>query len=285
MQYAGVISAPGKKSLSKVFQQAAFDHLDLAVKYEHWETPADGLETRVTGLRAPSVLGANVTIPYKERCVPLMDILDPLVAKVSALNTIHNVEGVLHGYNTDVAGFLGGLRDARYEAGGCHAAVAGAGGAARAIVVALTEHGAAAVTVLNRTLERAQRLVTDVREHCGNTELRAMADTRQAWEEASSEAGLLVNCTSLGVAGTPDEERSPVPSDLIRPQMLIYDLVYRPADTRLLRDARAAGAQTMGGLPMLIYQGAASFEIWTGEKAPIDVMRGALEAALAGEAR
>lgn len=273
MQYAGVISAPGKPSLSPIFQQAAFDHLDIAVKYQHWETTADGLETRVTGLRAPTVLGANVTIPYKEACVPLMDRNDRLVRKVGALNTIHNVDGELRGYNTDVAGFMGGLRDARFEAKGCHAAVAGAGGAARAVVVALAEHGAASVTVVNRTLERGQRLVADLREHCGDTELRAVPDKRSAWWKAADDADLLVNCTSLGAAGTPDEERSPVPSDLIRPRTLVYDLVYKPAQTRLLLDARAAGAQTINGLPMLLYQGAASFEIWTGKQAPIEVMR------------
>jgi shikimate dehydrogenase len=273
VQYAGVISAPGKPSLSPIFQQAAFDHLDIAVKYQHWETDAAGLETRITGLRAPTVLGANVTIPYKEACVPLMDRNDGLVRKVGALNTIHNVDGELSGYNTDVAGFVGGLRDARFEAKGCTAAIAGAGGAARAVVVALAEHGADSVTVLNRTLERGQRLVAELREHCGDTKLRALSDTRRAWLEAAEEANLLVNCTSLGAAGTPDEERSPVPSDLIRPRTLVYDLVYKPAQTRLLLDARTAGALAINGLPMLLYQGAASFEIWTGKTAPIEVMR------------
>jgi shikimate dehydrogenase len=96
-------------------------------------------------------------------------------------------------------------------------------------------------------------------------------------------ADLLVNCTSLGAAGTPDEDRSPVPSDLIRSQTLVYDLVYWPSETRLMRDAQAAGARTIGGLPMLICQGAASFKIWTGREAPIDIMFAAAEAALAAE--
>jgi shikimate dehydrogenase len=284
VQYAGVISGMGKKSLSRFFQQAAFDALDIGVKYEHWPTPEDGLETRVIGLRAPSVLGANVTIPYKERCVALMDDNDELVRKTGALNTIVNDEGALRGHNTDVEGFLGGLRDAGFEPRGCVAALAGAGGAARAVVVALAGAGAARVFVVNRTLERAQRLTSELREHCGGTELRALSDTQDAWREASSEAGLLVNCTSLGSAGTPEEDRSPVPPDVIRSQMLAYDLVYRPAETQFLRDAAAAGARVIGGLPMLIYQGAASFKLWTGQDAPIEVMRRAAEDALAAEA-
>jgi shikimate dehydrogenase len=281
MHYAGVISAPGKRSLSPAFQQAAFDALDISVKYEHWETPADGLATRVTGLRAPSALGANVTVPHKEACVPLVDEADDLVRKAGALNTIHNVDGRLIGYNTDVWGFLGGLRDAGFASAGCAAVIAGAGGSAKAVAVALVGEGAASVTVVNRTLARARALVESFSGDTGRTALAASPDTREAWEQASATADLLINCTSLGAAGTPEEDESPVPSDLIRPTTLVYDLVYLPAETKLMRDARAAGARAVGGLPMLIYQGAASFEIWTGRDAPLEVMRKAAEAALA----
>jgi len=283
MEYAGVISAPGKNSLSPVFQQAAFDHLGLTVTYEHWPTPADGLETRVSGLRASGVLGANVTIPHKEACLPLVDDLDPLARRVGALNTIVNDGGTLRGYNTDVEGFLRALQEAGFEPRGCTAVVAGAGGAARAVVVALAEAGAVRITVVNRTLDRAQRLISDLSAEVGPSQLLAASDTRESWEKAAAEAELLVNCTSLGTAGTPEKDRSPMPSDLIRSQALVYDLVYQPAETRLLADARAAGARTIGGLPMLIYQGAASFKLWTGKDAPVDIMLQAAEAALAGE--
>ncbi|MCH8052225.1 MAG: shikimate dehydrogenase [Chloroflexi bacterium] len=283
MQFAGVISAPGKQSLSPVFQQAAFDHLGIAVTYQHWPTPADGLETRVLGLQAPDVLGVNVTIPHKEACLPLVDDLDPLVRRVGALNTIFNDGGTLRGYNTDVEGFLRPLQDAFFEPRGCTAVVAGAGGAARAVVVALAEAGAARIAVVNRTLERAQRLVSELSAAVKPVQLVAAIDSRESWEKAAAEAGLLVNCTSLGTAGTPEEDRSPMPSDLIRSQALVYDLVYQPAETRLIRDARQAGARTIGGLPMLIYQGAASFKLWTGKDAPVDIMFEAAESALAME--
>ena len=283
MQFAGVISAPGKRSLSPIFQQAAFDHLGIAVKYEHWPTPADGLKARILGLQAPDVLGVNVTIPHKEASVPLVDAVDPLVSRIGALNTILNDSGTLRGYNTDVEGFLRPLQDAFFEPRGCTAVIAGAGGAARAVVVALAEAGAARIAVVNRTAERAERLVSDLSDALKPAQLVAAPDSRDSWAKAAAEADLLVNCTSLGAAGTPEEDQSPMPSDLIRSQALVYDLVYQPAETRLIRDAREAGARTIGGLPMLVYQGAASFKVWTGKDAPVDIMFAAAEAALATE--
>ncbi|HEY5625547.1 MAG TPA: shikimate dehydrogenase, partial [Dehalococcoidia bacterium] len=258
--------------------------LGINVTYQHWPTSSAGLETRVTGLRAPAVLGANVTIPHKEACLPLVDDLDPLVRRVGALNTILNDGGTLRGYNTDVDGFLRTLQEASFEPRGCTAVIAGAGGAARAVVVALAEAGAARIVVVNRTLGRAQQLVSDLSAAARPAQLLAAADTRESWEKAATEAALLVNCTSLGTAGTPEEDRSPMPSDLIRSQAFVYDLVYQPAETRLIRDAREAGARTIGGLPMLIYQGAASFRLWTGKEAPVDIMLQAAETALATEA-
>lgn len=275
MQYLGVITGPAKQSTSPAFQQAAIDALGLELKYERWATEPDALTTRITGLRAPTVLGANVTIPHKEAVMPLLDELDPLVQRVGACNTIHNRGGRLFGYNTDVEGFLRALsEDGGFDARGRHAAVAGAGGAARAVVVALCEAGAASVAVLNRTPDRAQRLIDDLRPYAGRTALEALDASPESWAKVAGRAELLVNCTSLGSAG-PEEDRSAVPADVIRPEMLVYDLVYRPTETRLLREARSRGARTLGGLPMLIYQGAASFKIWTGKDAPTDVMMAA----------
>lgn len=272
MQYLGVITDPHKESTSPVFQQAAIDALDLGMKYERWPTPPDGLATRVIGLRAPSVLGANVTIPHKEAAMAMLDELDPLVQRVGAVNTIVNREGKLHGYNTDVEGFLRALKDdASFEARGCDAVIAGAGGSARAVTVALIEAGAASVRVLNRSPKRAERLVADLGPHAGKTRLEASDATAESWAKMAPRAQLLVNCTSVGMAGAAEEE-TPVPAGLIRPEMLVFDLIYRPLETRLLHEAAIRGARVLGGLPMLIYQGAASFKIWTGQDAPTDVM-------------
>lgn len=280
MQYLGVITGPNKPSTSPAFQQAAIDALGLSLTYERWATEPSGLATRVAGLRAPSVLGANVTIPHKEAVIPLLDQIDPLVKRIGAVNTIHNVDGRLLGYNTDAEGFTRALReDGGFEPRDANVAVAGAGGAARAIVVALIEAGAASIAVLNRNVSRAERLIADVSKFAGKVALAAGEASPIAWEAFAPTTTLLVNCTSLGSAG-PDEDRSAVPAELIRPEMLVYDLVYRPTETRLLRDARSRGARTLGGLPMLIYQGAASFKIWTGREAPTDVMMAAARTAL-----
>lgn len=284
MRYLGIIGYPLKYSLSPVFQQAALDHLGLDIVYQAWPTPEDGLVMRVTGLRAPTVVGANVTIPHKEACVPLMDETDDLVERVGALNTIVNRGGQLHGYNTDVVGFLRALReDAGFDPQGERALVAGAGGAARAVVVALASAGAGSIIVINRSFPRAAKLVEDLRPVVGRTELSALPDVYASWAASAVGCSLLVNCTSVGAAGTAEEKESPVPEDVIRPGVLVYDLIYRPAETVLMRRARKRGARVIGGLPMLIYQGAASFKIWTGLEPPVGVMFQAARRALAEE--
>jgi shikimate dehydrogenase len=284
LRYAGVIGHPLKRSLSPVFQQAACDHLRLDIAYEVWPTPEDGLETRVTTLRSPTVLGANITTPHKESVIPLLDEVDPFAGRVGAVNTIVNRGGKLHGHNTDVEGFMHGLReDGGFGAEGKRVVIAGAGGAARAVVAGLLEARAASVSVINRTLSRANRLVEDLRAFGGGSALRALPEMYASWAAVMGSCDLLVNCTSAGSAGS--EEESPVPVDLIRSSMLVYDLIYDPAETPLMAAARGRGADVLGGLPMLVYQGAASFEMWTGEEAPLEVMfeaaRGALKAGVA----
>ncbi|MDO8616344.1 MAG: shikimate dehydrogenase [Dehalococcoidia bacterium] len=285
MRYLGVIGHPLKRSLSPFFQQAAIDQLGLDIVYEAWPTTEEGLAARVKGLRAPAVLGANVTIPHKEAALALVDEVDDLARKVGALNTIANREGLLRAYNTDVAGFLRALRDdAGFDPAGRRAVIAGAGGAARAVVVALCQAGATSITVINRTPERAAKLVADLRSVAEHTVLDALSAGGAAWAAAVSGCDLLVNCTSVGSAGSAEESESPVPVDVIHPGMLVYDLIYRPAETPLLAAARGRGAQVLGGLPMLIYQGAESFRIWTGREAPAGIMLAAAQKALAEEA-
>ncbi|MDP2674038.1 MAG: shikimate dehydrogenase [Dehalococcoidia bacterium] len=280
-RYAGVIGYPAKQSLSAVFQQAAFDHLGLDLRYEAWPTPEERLAEVVQGLRAPDRLGANVTIPHKEAVLPLMDETDELARRVGAVNTIVNREGRLHGHNTDVGGFLRALReDGGFDPAGARVLVAGAGGAARAIVIALIDAGAASVTVINRTFPRAGRLVRELQPHAAGTELHALPDVHASWAASVLSCRLLINCTSVGMAGTQEEKDSPVPIDLIPAGALVFDLIYRPVDTPLMAAARKRGGRVVGGLPMLIYQGADSFRLWTGLEPPIDVMFRAARKAL-----
>ncbi len=271
LKYLGVIGHPLKRSLSPVFQQAALDHMRLDIVYEAWPTPPDGLQTRITTLRSPTVLGANVTIPHKEAVIAMVDHVDDLAARIGAVNTIVNQGGRLAGHNTDVSGLMRSLtKDGGFEPKGKRVVVAGAGGAARAAAAGLLEARAASVTVINRTLARANRLVEDLRPYADRSELRALPGMYASWAAVMSACDLLLNCTSAGSAGFDSE--SPIPFDLIRSGMLVCDLIYDPAETALMAEARNRGARTLGGLPMLVYQGAASFELWTGEKAPLDVM-------------
>jgi shikimate dehydrogenase len=276
-----VIGYPLKRSLSPVFQQAALDHLKLDIRYEAWPTPEHRLAETVGGLRAPERLGANLTIPHKEAVLPLLDEADDLCRRVGAVNTIVNREGRLYGYNTDVGGFLRALReDGGFDPAGGRVLVAGAGGAARAIAVALIDAGAASITFINRTFPRAAGLVEELRSQAGDTELNALPDVFASWRASTISCRLLINCTSVGMAGTKEEKDSPVPLELIPPGALVFDLIYRPAKTPLMAAAEKRGAGVLGGLPMLVYQGAESFPLWTGRDAPLEVMLKAARTAL-----
>jgi shikimate dehydrogenase len=271
LKYLGVIGYPLTRSLSPVFQQAALDHLQLDIVYEVWPTPEDGLGTRITTMRSPPVLGGNVTIPHKETVMRMVDEVDAVAARIGAVNTIVNREGRLFGYNTDATGFMRAMReDGGFEPREKRVVIAGAGGAARAVVIALLDAGVRSISVINRTLSRANRLVEDVTPKTATTELRALPEMYASWAAVMGSCDLLVNCTSAGSSSANDE--SPVPIDLIRPSMFVYDLIYLPAQTALMAAARQLGASVLGGLPMLVYQGAASFELWLGREAPIDIM-------------
>jgi len=213
--------------------------------------------------------------------LPLVDETDELARRVGAVNTIVNREGRLHGHNTDVGGFLRALReDGGFDPAGARVLVAGAGGAARAIVIALAEAGAASVTVINRTFPRASRLVQELQPRAGATELHALPDVYASWLASAVSCRLLINCTSVGMAGMQEEKGSPVPFDLIPAGALVFDLIYRPPNTPLIVAARKRGARVVGGLPMLIYQGADSFRLWTGLEPPVEVMFRAARKAL-----
>ncbi len=266
---AGVIGDPVAHSLSPVMQNAAFRHLGIDVGYELWPTPLTELPARIAAIRKGAVLGANVTVPHKQAVMPLVDQLSDTAQLVGAVNTIIVADGGLLGDNTDVAGFARSVDELRPGWKPARAVVLGAGGASRAVLVALRELGAATILLANRTDERAHRLVAALSVvHAQVTPWRELPD-------ALAGADLLVNATSLGwhPGEIPIEARL---LDRLAPDALVADLTYR--DTDLLRAAAATGRATLDGLPMLVYQGAASFERWTGRPAPVDVMRAAVAA-------
>lgn len=280
-QRLGIIGYPIGHSISPVFQQAALDHLGIDATYQAWEVAPDDVGGFVGGLREQGTLGINVTLPHKEAVIPFLDEVDDWATAAGAVNTIVNRsdakgEARLTGHNTDGTGFLRALREeSGFSAQGRRILVLGAGGAARGVVLALSRDSAASLTIANRTLARAQLLAQLASDN--GIESAAVSLTGAEFNAAVQSADLIVNCTTMGMTHGPDEGGSPLLSAQIPSTALINDLVYNPRETPLLREAERAGARTLGGIHMLVHQGASSFEMWTGQRAPIPVM---LEAAL-----
>jgi shikimate dehydrogenase len=273
IKHVGVIGDPVAHSLSPVFQQAAFDALGIPARYERWQASALDLPARINCLRNTDYFGANVTVPHKVAVVGLVDTHSETAQRLGAVNTVINRDGELHGDNTDLYGFMRSLLTARPSVERDRVLIIGAGGASRAVVAAVAEIGVTGITIANRSPDRAEQLLADLR--IDGAEIIPLTD----WDVmgAIRDHSVIVNATSIGWN---DDQTVLAPEllDAVDPQGLIADLTYR--DTPLLVQAKARGIATLDGLPMLVYQGARSFELWTGQAAPIDIMMAA-----AGRAR
>lgn len=271
-----LIGHPVAHSLSAAMQQAAFDVMKIDARYELWDRPPIELAAAIGEIRKAEFLGANITIPHKERVVPQVDRLTEEAQATGAVNTITRESRRLVGHNTDVAGFevaldqlVGRQKMPR------HAVVLGAGGGARAVVYGLIRAGFQRIVVFNRHLHRAEGLVRHFARSAAHMDLRAMPWHDSIIESELSKTKVLVNATSIGLDG----DESPVPGEIIPADLLVFDLIYKR--TRLLRDAAAAGCVTQDGETMLLHQGGAAFTLWTGQPAPLEVMSEALAEARA----
>jgi shikimate dehydrogenase len=275
-----LIGHPVAHSLSGAMQQAAFDQLGIDATYELWDRPPIELADSIAELRGDDFLGANVTIPHKERVVPMVDRLTEEGQATGAVNTITREGKRLVGHNTDVAGFKVALdKIVGKQKMPRNAVVLGAGGGARAVVYGLITEGFQRIIVFNRHLHRAEGLVKHFGRTAAHMELRAMPWHESIIEAELAKTKLLVNATSIGL--TSDE--SPVPAEVLTSELLVLDVIY--ARTRLLQDADAAGAETLDGELMLLHQGAAAFTLWTGQPAPLELMQQKLAEARAGGIR
>lgn len=281
-QIVGIIGYPVQHSLSPLFQQAAFNYLGLDIVYEAWETPPESLAQRLAVLREPGYLGANVTIPHKERVFTLLDDIDSVAQVVGAVNTIVKQEDKLVGYNTDVAGLREALLQEGIRIEETATVVLGAGGAARAALHMLLNAGTPRVWVVNRSPARAEELIAGLARWfpTASTELRALSYDDSGFSTAVQSCGLVLNCTSVGMKGSPAEHQVPLPVEQLPDGAFVYDLVYIPVETPLVREARRRGLRAASGLSMLIYQGAEAFRLWTGYEPPIPVMEMAAREAL-----
>ena len=278
-RYVGLVGYPLGHSVSPAMQQAAFDHYRLDVRYEVWETEPAQFDALAERLRHPLTLGANVTVPYKETVVPLVDDLDELALQIGAVNTVVHREGKLSGHNTDADGFLKALRElGGFEPVGKRVVLLGAGGVAKAASFALAGVGVKSLAITDVIGERAQALASSL--GLLGVETNILDGESESLEAALWKCDLVVNCTPVGMKHGATEGQSPLEARLIPKEALVYDVVYNPIETPLLLAAKKAGARTLGGLAMLVYQGAAAFELWTGKKAPIDIMFEAAKGAL-----
>jgi shikimate dehydrogenase len=308
-KFVGIIGYPVGHSVSPQMQQAALDHYKLDIKYEMWETAPDKLAPFVEQLRQPQYLGANITVPHKGAMLQLVDELEALASAVGAVNTIVNRDGRLHGFNTDTGGFLKALnKDGGFDPAEKHAVILGAGGVARAATFALSKAGIKSLTITDIDLDRAHKLKADIASSLANTQgkvprscydakditwidsltykmwpipdIKVLSLNDPLFKNTVSDCDLIVNCTPIGMKNSATEKESPLDASLITNKALVFDVVYNPLVTKLLSEAKKAGASTLNGLPMLVYQGAIAFELWTGREAPVNIMFKAAEKAL-----
>ncbi len=267
----GVIGDPIEHTMSPVMHNAAFKKLGIDYLYVPFRVKKEELEEAIAGMRALNIRGLNVTIPHKVAVISFLDKVDSMVEKIGAVNTIVNDDGVLTGYNTDATGFLQALLERGVEPKGKNTVILGAGGASRAISFILAERGAHLV-ILNRQLELdwAEELAGRI-SRIFDKEVKALVLNEGNLAEVLERAEVLVNTTSVGMS--PNIDETPVPARLLKPGLVVFDVVYNPVKTGLLREAEAAGSQTIGGLDMLVWQGALAFEKWTGQKAPLELMK------------
>ena len=265
-----LIGYPVEHSKSPLMHNAAFQSLGLDFVYVLLSVKAPDLKEAVTGLRASNVAGANVTIPYKEEVIKYLDEITPEAVFIGAVNTIHNREGKLMGYNTDGQGFITSLlTDGKIKLEGQKVFLIGAGGAGKAVAVKLAERGVERLVITDKIGERTESLVSRLQENIPDCPVYAVPMDSKEFAEAISESTLLINATPVGM-----NEGDPcvVDPDYLHKDLFIYDVVYN-RETPLVREARKRGVKALGGIGMLIHQGAASFEIWTGQKAPVEVMK------------
>jgi shikimate dehydrogenase len=273
-QLCCVIGNPVEHSLSPAIHNAAFQKLGLNFVYLAFQVEAIG--DAVKGLRAlGNFRGASVTIPHKVAAVPFLDMVEPTARHIGAINTIVATGGALTGYNTDATGALRALREGAVALKGRHVIMLGSGGAARAIAFALgAEAGIDRLTILGIDVRERIALARDLQSNTEMTVQELPLD-EGALRTVLPDTHVLIHCTPMGM--WPNVHETSVPATLLHPGLTVMDIVYNPRDTKLLKDAKAAGCRTIPGLEMFFHQAAAQFELWTNQAAPADVMRSVLE--------
>jgi len=267
-----VIGDPIEHSLSPIMHNAAFRHLKIDAVYVAFNVKEGMLEDAVKGMRSFGICGMNVTMPHKTAIIKHLDENDPVANFVGAVNTVLNADGKLLGFNTDGIGALRALEENGVKLKGKRVLLLGAGGAGRAIAFQLAQETDELV-ILNRDPNKA-RLLADALRKRFNRKVVGNGLLHNVLKNWIEDVDVLINATSVGMH--PHQNETPVDKSLLRPNLTVMDIVYNPVETRLLKEAKSVGAKVIYGTEMLVFQGAASFEIWFNRPAPVSVMREAI---------
>ena len=263
-----VIGDPIDHSLSPNIHNAAFRHLELDHTYIAYKIPAGELSAGIDALKAIKIAGFNVTIPHKIEMMKFLDEMDTTCKVIGAVNTVSNDNGRLKGYNTDMIGFLDPIKKRNLTIKDSQVMLLGAGGAARAIVTAMVKEKAGKITIVNRTLENANKLAEFAKKIGGNVDTVPIQEANELIKDYK----FIINSTSIGMRNEP----SPISTENISKDSIVYDIVYQPINTDLIKKSKENGATIIYGYEMLLSQAACSFEIWHKTEAPYDVMKKAL---------
>jgi shikimate dehydrogenase len=263
----GIFGYPVEHTLSPMMHNTAFKALGIDMCYSAFSVAPEHLPDAIKAIKALHFLGVNITVPHKEKVIPLLDKIDSEASFINAVNTIVNKHGKLTGYNTDGRGFMKSLSEKGISVTGKNIFVAGAGGASRAISYYLSEK-ASKLFLYDINQPKAKKLVNDLGKIRKNVFLiKNIKDLDKPY--------VIINATPLGLRPA---DPLPVSPDFITSDMVVYDLIYR--NTKFLQEAKKKGAKTIDGSGMLLWQGVLAFEMWTGVKAPVDIMRKALMAGI-----
>ncbi len=275
----GVIGDPIEHTLSPAMQNAAFSAAGVDAVFLAFKVPAGYAEKAIGGMRALDIRGLNVTMPQKEAVIPFLDEMDETARILDSVNTILNDKGKLRGFSTDGAGAHRALEDAGVRLQGKKLVLLGAGGAAKAIAYTLAKE-VSELTILNRTPAKTDKIAEAISKKF-RKKVTVAPLKPEAVEKSLYSADILINATSVGMHSR--EPESLVKRAWLKPDLTVLDIVYNPVETRLAKDAKKAGAKVVSGVEMLLNQGAASFEIWTGKQAQVAVMRQAALEQLKGK--
>lgn len=274
-----LFATPIRHSVSPMIHNTAFQVLNIDAVYLAFEVGTEGVEQAIASIRNLDMMGANLSMPNKILAVEFMDELSEAARLIGAVNTITNDNGKLTGHNTDGTGFMRSLQDIEVDIIGKKMTIIGAGGAATAIIVQAALDGVKEITVYNRKDEFYEKIKEKLAFISKNTDclisLKDLAD-EQTLAKDVAESSLLLNATGVGMK--PLENQTPIQDfSIIRPDLAVCDVIYTPKETEFLKQARLRGAKTNNGLGMLLYQGAAAFEKWTGQEMPIDIVKPIIE--------